>query len=193
MLKGKQTSIEYWKPRKFAERSLDYKKEVQLVSGAAKFESKVVMPVNLLDRIKVIQKDIVAVGIATSPDWCDNVSNCERWDKERHKWKDEFFSNLLPIVHDASLYSKFWAHKTIYCKEDHRKKLPQYQVPKKVTELVSGVWFSPVDKDRCYMLRNNSYTIRISTKGTPPLMLGVVPHLPSIQKAAEAFAQWSST
>jgi len=189
MLKGKQTSIEHWKPRKFAERRLDYMKEVHLVSGVAKHESKIVMPTDLLGQIKAIQKDIVAVGIATSPDWCENVSHLERWDKGRYDWEDEFFGNLLPLVHDASLYSKHWAHKTIYCKEDHRRKLPQYRIPKKTTELVSGVWFDPVDAERCYTLRNNSYRIRISAKGTPPLMLGGAPHLPSIQKAAESFAQ----
>ena len=67
VLHGDKPSIEHWRPRRYTSDinwSYDW---LSLSSGVAAYKNRVIKPRKLFDQIKMIQNDIVAVGVAISP------------------------------------------------------------------------------------------------------------------------------
>jgi hypothetical protein len=190
VLHGKRPLYEHWRPNPGVGETFDCN-EFTLANGAAKYKHKHIEPRALLKQLSKIKNDIVAVGIAISPSWCDTAIDV-RHDTEGPTWAMDFFNTLMPVLRDTTLFSYFWAHKEIYSDTDKRRRLSEYPVIKKRTQMCDNVWYKPGKytlKPRLYNpgwyeLVSDRYTIRIEISMDVPF------HLPSVKRAAVAFSQW---
>jgi len=136
-----------------------------------------------------MKKDIVAVGVAISPSWCERYAD-KLWGS---MWGMEFFDTLHQhhkAFDDTTLYSYFWGHQTAFCLDDKRKKLLQYKIPKCKVQLVENVLFYPrVRSLPYYSLVNGVNRVDIEYNEYDSCQ-GAIPHLPSVTRAAEAFSKW---
>jgi len=82
-LVGSTPRVEHWRPLYDHRcREVYSEKTVWLVSGEAGYKNRVVTPKNLCRAIEKIKNDIVAVGLAISPFWCETLSaqmGCKGW------------------------------------------------------------------------------------------------------------------
>ena len=156
---------------------------ISLVSGSASYYTCQVEQNDLIQLIAKMKNDIVAVGVAISPEWCEHIS----YHKWGYDWSMEFFDTLHQsheAFADRSLYSYYWANQTVFKPDNKHRKLPEYKLPSRKTLLANNVWYCPLRTYYSYYsLATNDGRVKIDTC-TEYL------HLPSIKRAAEAFSQW---
>ena len=172
-LVGKTPCVEHWRPHDniyyndLRNADEDNTEPVRLISKPVEYKNRIVDPKHLAKVVKAIKQNIVAVGVAISPNWCERYAGFD--------WSKEFFGVLRTHCdfNDASLYSA-----------DECVKDPAFSLPRKKTSLNSSVMLHPKKKyGNYYSLVNGSLRICISSNN-------VMPHLPSITKAANSFAKW---
>ena len=174
-LEGKNPRIEHWKPHwnnYYAENY--HNSKIWLVTGEARYKTKTVYPSCLYKKLELIKDDIVAVGIATSPDWCEFLTS--GFGQVSGIWNRVFFG----VLHTCGVLTD----KTVY---DLSLIDSHVKLPKKKKEMVSGIVFHPVKENKCcrkyYSLGMGSNNLWISGKD-------VIPHMPSIKNAAIAMSCW---
>ena len=190
LLHGKNQKVEHWHQTPDKRVPETYKDEsLFLIGGKAAYHSLNIKQGDLVRRITDMKKDIVAVGIAISPSWCERYTD-KLWGS---MWGMEFFDTLHQhhkAFEDTTLYSYFWGYDTAYCQDDKRKKLPQYKMPRCKVQLADNVLFYPrVRYLRYYSLVKGVDRVDIEYNRYNSCR-GAIPHLPSIIRAAEAFSQW---
>jgi|GEM_PF-5552574 len=163
-----------------------YNDFISLVNGSASHYTCQVEQHDLIHLIAKRKNDIVAVGVAISPHWCEHLSYHE-WG---YDWGMEFFDTLHQsheAFADRSLYSYYWANKAVFKPDNKCRKIEEYKMPYRKTLLANNVWYCPLRTYYpYYSLATNDGRVKIDAYKD----CSVIPHLPSIKRAAEAFSQW---
>ena len=183
-LVGTQPTVEHWRPSwngHYLDRYCD--NAVYTIAGAANYKTKSIPPPKLFNSINRIKADIVGVGLAISPFWCKALVGAVHLN-----WFDDFFGTLTDhgVITDKTLYARAACCRWLKGGENFPQ---EFKVPNTKIPAAQSVCFSPVrqrkrySSEAAYALVKGKYSVKIANTG-------VIPHLPSIKRAAEAFSQW---
>ena len=175
VLSNNSPKIEHWRPCHSAD-CIYSRRIISTLSGYVPYRNRVVNIQHLEKRIDVIRHEVVAIGLAISPDWC----TYDVWDEAQ---THEFFKRLYHrrIITDRTYYRLFW--------EPHYQDTFPFEEVTLVGSRKRSVVMTPprwriLDEFKYYELIRGDIFV-------PVRVCNVKPHLPSIKRAAHAFLHWN--